>query len=167
QRFPGADVTKVKLSDPADLANPVSIEYHVKVEGFATRTGKRLFFTPALFQTNEAARYTGATRKYDLVFHYPWTVIEDVSVSFPDGFALDHPDLPAPVVFEPVGSYSTKALVVGNRVLFHREFTFGKDGSLYFPMVNYPVMKKIFDSVHDNDTHLLSLRQQPAVAEAK
>jgi Domain of Unknown Function with PDB structure (DUF3857)/Transglutaminase-like superfamily len=163
----GAEVTEIHLSDPADLENPVVLKCHVKVEGFATRTGKRLFFTPAVFQMNEAARYTDKARKYDMMLHYPWSEVEDVSVFFPEGFTLDHPDLAPQTTFKPVGSYVTRAVVLKNRILYHREFTFGADGYIVFPNKNYATIKQIFDSIHDNDAHLLTLRQEPAVAKAQ
>lgn len=166
-RFPGIEISALKVSDPSDLTTPVTIACHAKLENFSTRTGKRLFFTPAVFQANEPARYTSSERKYDILLHYPWTEVEDVSITFPTGYGLDHPDLPRPLSFEPVGGYSAHAVVMGNRVLFHREFTLGKDGRIYFPASQYPALKKIFDTVHDNDAHLFSLRQLPAVAETK
>jgi hypothetical protein len=163
----GAEVTEIHLSDPADLDGPVVLKCHVKMEGFATRTGKRLFFTPAVFQINEPARYTDKARKYDMMLHYPWSEVEDVSIVFPEGFTLDHPDLAPQTMFKPVGSYTTKAAVLKNRLLYHRELTFGADGYIVFPSKNYAVLKQIFDSVHDNDAHLLTLRQEPTVAQAQ
>lgn len=163
QLFPGAEVTALKVSDPADLAAPVSISFHLKMEGFCTRTGKRLFFSPAVFQANEAARYPGAKRINGVLMHYPWSETEDVSISLPDGFVLDHPDMPRPLVFQPVGDYTAKAIVMPGRVLFHREFEFGKDGHLYFPVSQYPALKKLFDTLHDNDTHAFALLQKATI----
>ncbi len=92
-RLPGAEITDIKLSDPADVTIPVKVSCKVKMDGFATRTGKRLFFTPALFQINAPARYSETTRKYDLLYKFPWSETEDVSITFPEGFQLDHADL--------------------------------------------------------------------------
>lgn len=167
RHFPGADVSEIKLSDPADASIPVTLSCHIKMDGFATRTGKRMFFNPAVFQINNESRYSDVNRHNFVVFRYPWTEVEDVSIAYPQGFQLDHPDVAAPLMFNPVGAYKTTAVPLGNRVLFHRELVFGKDGSIVYPDKAYPTLKKIFDSVHDRDAHMLTLKQDMPVAELK
>ncbi|MDQ2776022.1 MAG: DUF3857 domain-containing protein [Acidobacteriota bacterium] len=157
-RLPGAEVTQIKMSDPSDISKPVSIGYHLRVENYATRTGKRLFFAPAIFEMNRPVRYVSGTRKYDILMKYPWSETEDVSIELPSGYALDQSDAPGGVNFDPVGSYSVKIIKMGNRLLYHREFIFGKNLSCYFPVAGYPVLKKIFEGVHDGDSHLLTLK---------
>ncbi len=56
---------------------------------------------------------------------------------------------------------------MNNRLLYHREFTFGKGPTIYLPGAAYPTVKKIFDTVHDNDAHMLTLKQEPAVAKTE
>jgi len=164
-RLPGAEVTAVQLSDPADISKPVSLNYHLKIENYATRTGKRLFFAPAVFEMNEPARYVSSTRKYDVLMKYPWSEVEDVSIELPAGYGLDQSDAPGSLGFEPVGSYGVKILKMDKRLLYHREFTFGKNGGFYFPVTSYPVLRKVFAAIHDGDSHLLTLKVQtnPAV----
>lgn len=165
RRLPGAEVSSVELSDPNDVLHPVKLSCHVKVPNFATRTGKRLFFSPAFFEVNVAARYTASTRHYDVTWQYPWSEVEDVSIAFPPGYALDHADAPGGLTFDPVGSYKVKILKVGDsRILYHRELTVGKGGVLGVPQSAYANLKRVFDIVHDGDTHMLTLKVQPAVA---
>jgi hypothetical protein len=158
RRYPGAQVTRIKLSDPSNIEEPVSFEYHLKVEGFATRTGKRLFFAPAVFEANEPVRYASSTRKYDIFMKYPWSETEDVSIELPPGYALDQSDAPSGLKFDPVGSYFVKIIKTGNRLLYHREFAFGKNGGVYMNVAGYPTLKNIFEQVHDGDSHLLTLK---------
>jgi len=168
-RLPGAEVTQIKLSDPTDLMQPVSLAYHVKVQGYATRTGKRLFVTPAFFEFNEAARYSSGDRRYDIYWDYPWSEIEDVNIQTPNGFDLDHADAPGGLTFDPVGSYTVKILKTSdNHLLYHRELIVGKGGNILLPRTSYPSLKKLFDGIHDRDSHLMTLKMQTAtVAGAK
>ena len=163
----GAEVTDVKVSDPTDTSIPVTLSCRVKVEAFATKTGKRLFFTPAVFQMNEPARYPESKRTFDVLYQYPWTEREAVSITFPEGFAKDNADLPQPINFDPIGHYVTKAVVLNNRLVYEREFVFGNNGTIYFLTKAYPTIKKIFDGLHDNDAHMLTLKQEPAVAQSQ
>jgi hypothetical protein len=51
-------------------------------------------------------------------------------------------------------------------LISNREFTFGKDGQIFFPVETYPQLKRIFDEIHKRDDHTISLKQT-AAAEAK
>lgn len=164
-RLPGADVTNIVMSDPKDLSQPAKCTYHVRVQGYAMRTGKRLFITPAFFEFNLPARYTATARKYEIYFRYPWSEIDDVTIQAPQGYELDHADAPASMVFKPVGSYTVKISVTKtNRLMFHRELIFGNEQTLLFGADAYPKLKGVFDSIHDRDAHLLTLKAQQVSA---
>jgi hypothetical protein len=164
-RLPGADVTSIVLSDPKDLSQPVKFSYHVRVQAYAMRTGKRLFVTPAFFEFNLPARYTAAARKYEIYFRYPWSEIDDVVIQAPKGYELDHADAPPSLVFAPVGSYKLKISVTKtNRIIFHRELIFGNNQLLLLAADAYPKLKGVFDAIHDRDTHLLTLKAQQVSA---
>jgi hypothetical protein len=93
--------------------------------------------------------------------------VDDISITFPPGYALDHADAPGSLTFDPVGSYNIKILKVGDsRILYHRELIVGKSGALGVPQSAYANLKKVFDVIHDGDTHMLTLKVQPAVAAA-
>jgi Domain of Unknown Function with PDB structure (DUF3857)/Transglutaminase-like superfamily len=163
-RLPGAEITELKSSEPGDLSSPVSIQYHIKVPGYATRTGKRLFFAPAVFETNEPARYTTSTRKFDIMFRYPWSEQEDISIKTPAGYELDHADAPRGLSFGPVGAYQVKIAQLPDRLYYHRELDFAKNGAIYYPSSGYTAIKQAFDAIHDRDTHLLTLKVQQTMA---
>jgi transglutaminase-like putative cysteine protease len=167
QRLPGAEIKAIKVSDPENLSEPVTIEYHVKVQSYATRTGKRLFLIPAFFEFNLPARYTESGRTYDIRWRYPWSEVDDVSIELPPGFELDHADAPGSVSFEPVGAYSVKVLkMADNRILYHRELIVGKNGNIGIPQNAYLQLKKVFDTIHDADTHMLTLKMQTSAQAA-
>ena len=115
RRMPGAEVSRIKLSDPDNFAQPVTLQCHLRVGNYATRTGKRLFLDPALFEFNRPARYPESVRKYDVCWRYPWSEVDDVSIQLPTGFTLDHADAPGGLSFDPVGTYNVKILRMGTR----------------------------------------------------
>jgi hypothetical protein len=138
----------------------VGIRYHVKVQGYAQRTGKRLFLSPAFFEAAMAARFSAETRQLPIYFAYPWSESDVVSIQMPEGFTLDHADAPAPIPFAPIGNYAVKILVKQpNNVLeYHRELVFGSDKVLLFDIPAYPAIKEIFDGIHEADSHMLTLK---------
>lgn len=52
------------------------------------------------------------------------------------------------------------------RILYHRELIVGKGGNFGVPASSYPALKKIFDTIHDADTHMLTLKVQQPTADS-
>ncbi len=102
-----AEVSDIKLSDPLEIQQNVTLDYHVKIPGYATRTGKRLFLTPEYFQFNHPARFTSSSRQYNIYFPFPWSEIDDVDIELPKGYQLDYADAPAGLNFGSLGYQPT------------------------------------------------------------
>jgi len=160
-RMSTAEVTDVKVENAGDAEKPLTYSFHIKVPGYAQRTGKRLFLQPSFFEFNTAPMFPNATRKYPVYFHYAWSEEDSVQVKLPDGYEFDHPDIPGGFNLGGAGQYSAKAQITSDkRLLYTRQLTFGAKASLLFPAEVYPQLKKIFDAIHESDTHTLTLKQQ-------
>ena len=106
--------------------------------------------------------FHSATRKYPVYFHYPWSEDDSVEVKLPNGYELDHADIPGTFSLGGEGQYNAKAQISSDhRITYTRQMAFGTKGSIYFPADAYPALKKIFDVVHESDTHTITLKQQP------
>jgi hypothetical protein len=161
-RFGAAEITNIALPDPADLTKPVILRCHLKADGYATRTGKRLMFAPAFFETNLPARYEASERQNAIYIRYGWSETEDIVFEIPKGFALDHPDAPGPLHFPPFFDYKVKILASSERITFHREFSVADKGTNVQTKDHYQAVKQVFDALHTSDTHLLTLKTQSA-----
>jgi hypothetical protein len=164
-QFAGADVTSVKLENAGDPDKPLLMSYHIKVPDYAQRTGKRFFLPIAFFQRNAPARFSASERKYPVYFSYPWMETDEVSVTLPEGYELEQPEMPAAIPLEGVGSYKLTAKydTAQRRLQCSRELVFGNKGAIVFSAAVYPTLKKVFDLMHQSDEHLLTLKQaQPA-----
>ena len=158
-RFAEFELTNVKFNGAEDLTKPVGVVYHIKIAGYAQRTGKRLFIQPAYFQTGAAPLFTADTRQFPICFDYPWSETDTVIVELPEGYQLDHPDAPRSLSFDPAGSYTVKILLPKPNVIeYHRQFVFGADKLPMFDKKAYPAIKQIFDRIHEADTHMLTLK---------
>ncbi len=96
-RLSSAELTKIVIENVTDPAKPFIYKYHVRVPGYAQRTGKRLFLQPAFFQKGLGALFASSTRKYPIYFHYGWSEDDKVTIKLPPGYAPDNPDSPAPI----------------------------------------------------------------------
>lgn len=167
-QFGNADVSDMAFSVVEDVSVPVAITYKLKVANYAQRTGKRLFVAPSFFEASKQARFSASTRRYPVYFEFPWSEDDHIEIELPKGFELDHADAPSNFKFAPVGSYSVAmALTKDNKLVVDRKLVFGEGGEvLLFPAEVYPAVKKIFDRVHEADSHLLTLKVASAAPPA-
>lgn len=156
-----AEVSNIRIENVTDPVKPFVYGFHVRVPGYAQRTGKRLFVQPAFFQRGIPARFSASDRRYQIYFHYPWKEEDNVTIHLPAGFALDNAESPSPLKAGEVINYDVKMLVVGKneQLVYKRTFTFE---GLLFPTESYADLKKVFDMLHERDNRTISLKQAAA-----
>jgi len=156
-----AEVSNVRIENVTDPVKPFVYAFHVRVPGYAQRTGKRLFLQPAFFQKGVPARFSASDRRYQIYFHYPWMEDDNVTINLPAGFALDNPESPGSFKIGEAIDYDVQMMIVGKheQFIYKRKFTFE---GLVFSSSAYPDLKKIFDVLHERDNHTISLKQAAA-----
>ena len=164
-RMNTAEVTDIKIENAKDVTKAVAHSYHVKVPGYAQRTGKRLFLPSSFFQLGYSSRFPTSERRNAVYFHYPWMEQDSVEIDLPEGYALDHPEAPGSLNFGKPGRYSVELKVsTDGRVLkYNRELVFGDNGFLLFPKSAYAQVKRAFDKISEEDGKSLTLKYSPAI----
>jgi hypothetical protein len=158
--FADSEVSAIHIENADETESPLKIRYHIRVRGYAQRTGKRLLLQPLFFQHGVAPVFASAERKYPISFPYAWKESDEVTITVPDGFSLDNADNPGSLNFGRPGSYELAMGVRNGRELFcSRSLTFGNNGLLNFTVASYSQLKAVFDEIHRRDNHTLSLRQ--------
>jgi uncharacterized protein DUF3857 len=165
-RMSTAELTDIRIENVTDLVKPYTYIYHVRVPGYAERTGKRIFLQPAFFQRGLNALFSTSSRRHAIYFSYPWSEEDEVMIDLPPGFSLDSPDAPAPFASKPVSEYKPVLSITkdGKTLIYKRQFYFGGGGSLLFPVDIYPQLKQYFDAIHKQDNHAVALKQSAAAA---
>ncbi len=159
-RLSTAEVSEIHIDHMTDPDEPLQLRYHVRVPGYAQRTGKRMFLQPAFFEIGTATRFSAGTRKYDIYFPYPWSEDDVITIKLPESFELDHADAPGSTKIGEIGEYKAEVAVTSKRELkYTRHLDFGKDTPMFFPATAYPQVKKIFDYIHQSDGHSIPLKQ--------
>jgi transglutaminase-like putative cysteine protease len=166
-RMGNAELTNIQIENVNDPVKPFAYSFHVRVPGYAQRTGKRLFLQPAFFQRGLSPLFPTSDRKQQVFFHFSWSEEDDVQIALPEGFTLDHADMPPPAdvglsKYEPHASVSKD----GRTLIFSRKFFFGKAGEqeLLFAAKTYPTLKAYFDVVNKGDGHTIALKQDATTA---
>jgi hypothetical protein len=160
-----ADVSNIKIENVTDPVKPFIYTYHIRVAGYAQRTGKRLFLQPEFFQHGVEPMFSATVRKYPIYFDYPWSEEDDVSIDLPAGFLLDNADAPASFGAA-VSSYKPSIAITkdGRTLVYKRNFFFGGADSILFPANSYDNLKTHFDMVYQSDNHTVTLKQSATVA---
>jgi len=164
ERLSSAELSDIKIENVTDPIKPFVYSYHVRVPGYAQRTGKRLFFQPGFFNRGSGSQFSATARNYDLYFHYPWAEEDDLTIELPAGFALDNADAPAGISPEMTKQICAQKISIsvtpdGHTLRYRRNFYFGGRGSILFPSQVYAGIKQLFDAVTQDNDHMITLKQ--------
>ena len=164
KRISNVELSNIKIENVADPIKPFAYTYHVRVPGYAQRTGKRIFLQPAFFEHGIAPLFSASERRQPVYFHYPWLEQDEVSIDLPAGYSLDNADAPAPLRSAPVTEYTpTIAVTVdGKTLIYKRRFFFGGGGNILFPVTSYDSLKTVFEMINKADNHTITLKQAAA-----
>jgi hypothetical protein len=163
-----AELSNINVQNVTDPVKPFIYAYHVRVPGYAQRTGKRLFLQPAFFEHGLGPLFPTSERKYPVYFHFPWSEEDTVTIDLPAGYALDAPDKPAPFSAGDLSKYNVEMGITkdGRKLIYKRSFFFGNGGALYYPTQSYTQLKLYFDRLNKSDDHTITLKQNAASASA-
>lgn len=90
QILPGAEITKLDLSDLADLEAQVEYTYTAKVDHYGAADGGRLIIPLTLFRHQVANAYAVLpTRKHDVWISYPWSTRNVIRYALPKGTRVE------------------------------------------------------------------------------
>ena len=160
-RLSSAELTNIVIENVSEPAKPFIYKYHVRVPGYAQRTGKRMFVQPGFFHKGIEAMFSAGTRKFPIYFHFPWSEEDDITLTLPKGYALENADRPAPISAGPVSRHEVDIGVTNDQrtIKYNRSFYFGAKDSILFPVENYQTIKRLFDEISRADNHMITLKQ--------
>lgn len=157
-----AVVTDISVENVDDPVKPFTYTFKLKVPGYASVTGKRIFLQPNVFERGAKPLFERAERKHDVYFEYPYSEVDDLLIELPPGFQLESPDAPADVVdASGIGSNQINIRISDDKrfLKYDRSFAFGNGGQVVFTAATYPALKRLFEAYNAANTHVLTLRQ--------
>jgi len=132
--------------------------------------GREAFVSAAWFLYSRIGPlFPASGRKNNVVFQYPWSERDHVTIELPEGFVLDSPDVPSPIKPEMTQGISEQTITMaatkdGHTLIYERKFFFGGKGGILFPVKSYAPLKQLFDMINKGDDHTITLKQAAASA---
>ena len=146
--LPGGAMVKFSSANAwEDGDAPLTAIFEVEVPGFASTTGKRLLFPPALFQVNSRRQFASTDRKNPIYFYYPYRAIDLVLITLPAGLQVE--SLPqTPMVRTDYAIYKVSRTAAGNKLTFQRDFAIA---GFAFTVDHYASLKTFYEGVNSGD----------------
>jgi len=165
-----AEISDVSIENVTDPDKPFIYTFKVRVPGYATKTGKRIFFQPNVFEKGAKPMFEAADRVNEIYFKYPYAESDDITIELPSGFELESPDAPAAVHDQDgIGTddFRISLSMDHKMLLYRRDFTWGNGGYLRFEKPAYPALKNLFDAFYTANSHSLILKQSTVAGTTK
>ena len=166
EMIPGAEVTDVEFMNLNEPEKELEVHFTLSASGYADVSGDRILVPPSLFEKGITPVFTSDTRKAPIRFPYASETHDKIKIQYPVGFAVEAGLARAGLPPSKGIAFTCETGMANNdnAITFSRDFR----NSLSRVSVNqYPVLKKIFDVVYQQDHHVISLhRIPPAPAES-
>lgn len=92
----------------------------ISVANYATVSGRRLFVTPNVMNKSSLKLTLDTTRKVDYVFDFPYTDVDSVQITVPDGYAPE--SVPGETVLKTkFGNYTAGTKLDGVKLIYYRK----------------------------------------------
>ena len=161
-QYPGAQVTNLKIENANSPQGMLAITFEMTMENYASRTGKRMFFQPSVFDFGDLPLFSAPKRTHPVLFNHPFSEQDQISIELPQGYALESAAVPGALKLGEVGDYSMTATVTHDNptLKLTRNFVWGRKGGIWFEPGSYEAVKAGWDQIHKMNTTNLTLRAQ-------
>jgi hypothetical protein len=156
-----AELSKIEIENITSRDKPFTYKFHIKIPGYAQRTGRRLFIQPAFFQKGVSPLFTTDIRKHDIYFQYPWSESDEIDINLPEGYDLENPEGQQPISIGAFGHHEMNTYISKDHRLLRctRKFFIGGESRILYSAKYYPILKRFFDTVHQADNQTITLKQ--------
>ena len=157
-----AEISDISVENINDPDKPLVYSFKLSVPGYASRTDKRIFLQPNIFERSTKPLFSESSRRYDIYFQFPYSERDQVAIELPPGFELENPDAPQMVKDSSGIGVNQLTLYIGKdkkSLTYVRNFAFGNGGVLAFDKSAYAQLKTLFDAFYKANAHEITLKQ--------
>lgn len=151
------EISNSKVTGLNDLYQDVKYEFDVEISDQVTQAGDLLIFTPLVLDRWDENPFKAEKRDYPVEFTYPFTEMHSISITVPEGYAVE--ELPEPMIVN-MQDKSAKLMYsinqLGNKIQITSVFAVNK--TIVLPD-QYPYLKQFFDILVDKQKDQVILKK--------
>jgi hypothetical protein len=159
ERWPGAELSDIRIENMSDLSKPYVNSYKVRIPGFAQRAGQRLILQPAVFQKGVAQTFAAAQRTTQLHFPFAFSEHDDVTITLPEGYSMQEAAGPKPINAG-AGLYTPSISASGSTIKYSRKMSLATPG--VYATTLYGPLRTFYESMHKADAHTVIVTRTTA-----
>ena len=126
---------------------PLVARFHIDVPEYASVAGKRLIVPAYLFSTLQKGMFTAASRRYPIVFPYPFAESDEVTIKLPAGYSMEQPPYRRKAGLS-FANYEIQSIAGEHQLATKRSLRFKE---MRFPPEQYDELKNFFKVVLAGD----------------
>lgn len=151
---PNPEVKLTKMDGWEAEDTPLTAQFHLQIQDYASVTGKRLLVPAVLFPQKQREAFKHADRKYPVYFRYPFTEKDVIHIKFPSGYTVEG-NPPDQQVRLPYAAYQSASKIQSGDMVTQRLFALN---GFYFDVKQYAEIKDFYDKVQAGDEQQAVLR---------
>lgn len=145
----GAEIKVMKIAGLDDADEPLLFTCSLNWEGFAVKTKNRLIIRPLVFRVNGTTPFPAETRKQAVYFPRQWQELDQITITWPEGYELEGANRPQSANGETV-HYRVDVNVSREKRQLYLRRTFASSVTAV-PASGYPGIREFYDHVIRGD----------------
>ncbi|EDY82887.1 hypothetical protein VDG1235_2510 [Verrucomicrobiia bacterium DG1235] len=157
--LPRAKVSDIVFENARDPYKPMIVSYDLSVPEYAEVVGDRIFVQPAIFNHGKSALFQEESERVaDVQFDYPWSELDELEITLPDGYVVESGKAVEPFAIDQVLSYDAKVKLNKSRPVMQFERSFSMERTM-FPAKAADLFKKVFANVQVQDGYAVTFKK--------
>nr|HQU82134.1 hypothetical protein [Pyrinomonadaceae bacterium] len=161
-RFDKFEIENVSINKSVWFNEPFEIQYKIKVFDYARSTEKRMIFQPGFFEYGIKPKFQDSTRFTPIYFDKSNWDLQEVEIEIPQNYETEALNLSRKVSEAGIVDFEVN---IGfdpqrNTLKYRRNFKYGENGRLLYPVNSYPLLKNIFDRISLIDSDVITLKKK-------
>lgn len=156
--LPRASLSEIRFENEREPDQDLVLSYELEVPEYAEVAGQRMFVQPSVFNRGKDALFKEETRKTDVMFPFPGTRSEKLTMRLPDGYEVETGQSPEPFAVDGICSYNAAIAMANGKPFFQYTRSFSIQHCL-FPAKAGELFNKVYATMQVQDGYALTFRK--------
>ena len=154
--IPSYEITNLSYKEFKTAIPAITEQLNITINNFASITGKRLYFTPNIYNKTNLKLLTNEPRIGNLNNIFGYTDVDSVIITIPSNYTLETTLLPKTFT-NLFGSYTTTITHIGNKLIYVRSITINAG---IFSKAVYVTIANWYQDIYKADRQMVTFIKQ-------